>query len=197
MINKQSHSIKVKVRKVTPQKTKHQITNGENSLPDKITLSAELLKGIISMVFLALAILCVISNISIIFSSILKYSGIVTRTLIIINAILVISQITISVIYTFKFKNRALLRTLLFLIGTSLPVFGGCILVISLNLFSKSFVNILTCFSIINFTSVLSCLFISIYNEILNENDKNYIVGYFSALTSFAALIVALVALLK
>lgn len=53
MINKTSHPIKVKVEKNISTKTNHRTT--EKNVPSsKITLSIELLKGIISLVFMVL-----------------------------------------------------------------------------------------------------------------------------------------------
>lgn len=57
MINKKSHPIKVKVRKNISTKTNHRTTE-KNEPSSKIILSAELLKGIISLVFMA-SVICV------------------------------------------------------------------------------------------------------------------------------------------
>lgn len=86
---------------------------------------------------------------------------------------------------------------LLIFIALSLFILAFCLALSLLKIFSQNTMQILTCFIIINIASILSCLFVAIANEILSENDKNYIVGYFSALTSFSALIVSLVAFLK
>lgn len=50
MINKTSHPIKVKVEKNISTKTNHRTTE-KNGPSSKITLSIELLKGIISLAF--------------------------------------------------------------------------------------------------------------------------------------------------
>lgn len=44
--------------------------------------------------------------------------------------------------------------------------------------------------------SILECLFIAVTKSINEENDKNYIVGYFSAITSLVALIISIIALI-
>lgn len=63
MVNKKSHPIKVKVRKIISTKTNHRTTE-KNEPSSKITLSVELLKGIISLVFMTLAITCFVFDLS-------------------------------------------------------------------------------------------------------------------------------------
>lgn len=60
-------------------------------------------------------------------------------------------------------------------------------------IYDKTFDNI----SIIYFLSFFADVFLAVYFDIIEEKDRYYIVNYFSALTSLAALIVALVALFK
>ncbi len=57
--------------------------------------------------------------------------------------------------------------------------------------------NTFNTISIIYFLSFFTEIFLLVYFDIMEEKDRSYIVNYFSALTSLAALIVALVALFK
>lgn len=86
-----------------------------------------------------------------------------------------------------------------------LAMIGGIIAIVktafsfswSAELFFSNVIVILFCFLLIVFVAVLALYFRGVANEIAAEKDRNYVVDVFSGLTSFAALIVALVALIK
>lgn len=89
MINKTSHPIKVKVEKNISTKTNHRTTE-KNGPSSKITLSIELLKGIISLVFMVLAIICFLLDLVAMFNNLSKTDNLLACILLILNPILVI-----------------------------------------------------------------------------------------------------------
>lgn len=67
------------------------------------------------------------------------------------------------------------------------------LLLISVNEEQKIIYNkFIICFIL----TIMECLFISIIKSFKEENDKNYVVGYFSAITSLVALIISIIALI-
>lgn len=86
-----------------------------------------------------------------------------------------------------------------------LAMIGGIIAIVktafsfswSAELIFSNVIVILFCLLLIVFVAVLALCFRGVANEIAAEKDRNYVVDVFSGLTSFAALIVALVALIK
>lgn len=86
-----------------------------------------------------------------------------------------------------------------------LAMIGGIIAIVktafsfswSAELIFSNVIVILFCLLLIVFVAVLALYFRGVANEIAAEKDRNYVVDVFSGLTSFAALIVALVALIK
>lgn len=112
MTKKKAKIIKVKVKPVASQKT-----NIESQEISKVTLSAELLKEIIYMVFLFLALICVFANTGGIYFILSNYSNLIYRVLIISNSLLIVAQIIMTIIYSFILKSNKLKKTLLSFLG--------------------------------------------------------------------------------
>lgn len=105
MINKTSHPIKVKVEKNISTKTNHRTTE-KNGPSSKITLSIELLKGIISLVFMVLAIICFLLDLVAMFNNLSKTDNLLACILLILNPILVIFLVVVEVLFLANVKRK-------------------------------------------------------------------------------------------
>lgn len=112
MINKTSHPIKVKVEKNISTKTNHRTTE-KNGPSSKITLSIELLKGIISLVFMVLAIICFLLDLVAMFNNLSKTDNLLACILLILNPILVIFLVVVEVLFLANVKRKKTRRMLL------------------------------------------------------------------------------------
>lgn len=196
MIDKKSHPIKVKVRKSISTKTNHRTTE-KNEPSSKIILSAELLKGIISLVFMALAIICILLDLVAMFYNLSKTDNLLAHILLVTNLILVIFSVVVECLFLANVKRKKTIRILLVSLGVSLFISGLCLFADDICNLGGFSVNYILHLSLMYASPLFICLFIAIYCEIQREEDRSYVVGYFSAITSFAALIVALVSLKK
>lgn len=196
MINKTSHPIKVKVEKNISTKTNHRTTE-KNGPSSKITLSIELLKGIISLVFMVLAIICFLLDLVAMFYNLSKTDNLLACILLILNPILVIFSVVVEGLFLTNVKRKKTRRMLLVSLGVSLFISGLCLFADDICNWGGFSVNYISHLSLMYASPIFICVFIAIYCEIQREEDRSYVVGYFSAITSFAALIVALVSLKK
>lgn len=196
MVNKKSHPIKVKVRKIISTKTNHRTTE-KNEPSSKITLSVELLKGIISLVFMTLAITCFVFDLSATIYDFIKTDNLLAHILLVTNLILVIFSVVVECLFLANVKRKKTRRMLLVSLGVSLFISGLCLFADDICNWGGFSVNYILHLSLMYASPIFICVFIAIYCEIQREEDRSYVVGYFSAITSFAALIVALVSLKK
>lgn len=196
MVNKKSHPIKVKVEKNISTKTNHRTTE-KNEPSSKIILSVELLKGIISLVFMTLAITCFVFDLSATIYDFIKTDNLLAHILLVTNLILVIFSVVVEVLFLANVKRKKTRRMLLVSLGVSLFICGLCLFADEICNCGGFSVNYISLLSLVYASPIFICVFIAIYCEIQREEDRSYVVGYFSAITSFAALIVALVSLKK
>lgn len=196
MIDKKLHPIKVKVRKNISTKTNHRTTE-KNEPSSKITLSAELLKWIISLLFAALAITCFAFDLSATIYDFIKTDNLLEHILLVTNIILVIFSVVVECLFLANVKRKKTRRMLLVSLGVSLFISGLCLFADDICNWGGFSVNYILHLSLMYASPIFICVFIAIYCEIQREEDRSYVVGYFSAITSFAALIVALVSLKK
>ena len=106
----------------------------------------------------------------------------------------ILSMLILIIIYNRTGKFKPALKVLLLISFFMFIIFLILKVLFSLpRIYDKTFDNI----SIIYFLSFFADVFLAVYFDIIEEKDRYYIVNYFSALTSLAALIVALVALFK
>ncbi len=123
MVDKKSHPIKVKVRKNISTKTNHRTTE-KNEPSSKITLSTELLKGIISLVFMALAIICILLDLGAMFYNLSKTDNLLACILLILNPILVIFLVVVEVLFLANVKRKKTRRMLLVSLSVSIFICG-------------------------------------------------------------------------
>lgn len=105
MVNKKSHPIKVKVEKNISTKTNRRTTE-KNEPSSKIILSIELLKGIISLVFMVLAIICFLLDLGAMFYNLSKTDNLLACILLILNPILVIFSVVVEGLFLTNVKRK-------------------------------------------------------------------------------------------
>ena len=173
------------------------ITSSKSEDNNSIAMSAELLRSTLSVSFFSISILCFIfSVVGLLYNLIIQYWLSVISIIAIINFVIVIFQFLLTILYFHGFQKKILIitRSILQIISLFI-VFVGFVLLV-LNVF-KDYQTIYSIFAITNMGVLLFTFFFSLYKEISNERNKDYIVNYFSALTAFVALIVSFVALIK
>lgn len=174
--------------------SKQESPNSEQQEDNPISLSAELLRTIISLVFEILSLFCALFSILGVLYTICMEWFSIPSILGILNSLVVFPQYVFTILYFYTKGGRLHIKR----IQSFFTFLSLCILFIYFLLVGfiqlPEFCSLLI---ITNLAAILFSLFFSIYKEISNEKNKDYIVNYFSALTAFAALIVSLIALIK
>lgn len=174
--------------------SKHESHISEQQEDNSISLSADLLRTMISLAFGMLSYICAIFGIVSIFCVICTKWVSVLSIFGIANLIIMISQCILTIVYFHAKRNCSLFKRIQsILLFLSLCIFFICFISLGFNIVAES----LTYFGLGNLAAILFPLFFSIHKEISSEKNKDYIVNYFSALTAFAALIVSLIALIN
>lgn len=95
------------------------------------------------------------------------------------------------------FNGLAILGLIVFVCGifATANIIKSCVWKPELIVNNVAAISLMVAFVLI--TGLFSLIFRAVANEMAKEKDRNYIVAIFSGIVSFAALIVALVALLK
>lgn len=181
----------------TKEKSQFQTPNPEQHKDNFIAPSAELLRTMLSLIFVTLSFFCALIGVVGAGNIVSTHWFSIQSCLGIGNLIVIVVQCILTLVYFHKKSFFVVIKQMQsFLLIISMLILLICFTLIGFTS-SEHLAELYSAFGAANLSAILFPIFFSIYKEISNEKEKNYIVSYFSALTAFAALIVSLVALIK